>query len=100
MKSGASQTFHFNQRLAEKQENKYKKKGFHFFGHPQLQGRVTKRAAGAATACLSDYVTKRLQSNDIQQIAQELSLNHFKCPCMDLKSRVSFSRIAIRSDNV
>ena len=87
MKSGTSQTFHFNQRLAEKQENKYKKKGFHFFGHPQQQCRVTKRAAGAATACLSDYVTKRLQSNDIQQIAQELSLNHFKLKILFLKTK-------------
>ena len=49
MKSGASQTFHFKQRLAEKQEQenyKYKKKGFQFFGHPHLRCRVTKRVGG------------------------------------------------------
>ena len=31
MKSGASQNFHFNQRLAEKQNVQ---KGIQFFGHP------------------------------------------------------------------
>ena len=42
MKSGASQTFHFNQCLAEKQEmKKSTRKGFQFFGHPPLRSRVS-----------------------------------------------------------